>query len=387
MKIAHLCLAAFYIDDFGYQENVLPKMHLKQGHNVEIIASTETYIEKSFLGYVEPSIYTSKDGIKVTRLPYARWLPTKLVRKLRIYNGLYDAINKFKPDVIFIHGVQFLSVYTIRKYVAKNKHVKVFADGHTDFINSANNWLSKNILHKIIYRHCAQVLVPFTEKFWGVTPLRVDFFRDVYKVPENKTDLLVLGVDDTQLDLKNSDLARERVRKKYGLTQSDIVLITGGKLDERKHIHYLMETVGRNFNKKLKLLVFGEATDEMKEVIEAHFQYENVIRVGWLSPSEVYDYLHAADLAVFPGTHSVLWEQCVGLGLPCIFRRWKGMEHVNVGGNCLFLEAGDAQEIRNVLRQLIESENLLPELQKSALKKGPKEFTYSQIAKKAIGQD
>ena len=45
MKILHCCLAAFYIDNYGYQENILPKIHQIHGHEVKIVASTETFID------------------------------------------------------------------------------------------------------------------------------------------------------------------------------------------------------------------------------------------------------------------------------------------------------------------------------------------------------
>ena len=63
MKILHCCLAAFYIDKYGYQENVLPKMHKIQGHEVEILASTENYLNGNKLSYVKPSIYYNEDKI------------------------------------------------------------------------------------------------------------------------------------------------------------------------------------------------------------------------------------------------------------------------------------------------------------------------------------
>lgn len=28
MKILHICLASFYIDNYSYQENLLPKFHM-----------------------------------------------------------------------------------------------------------------------------------------------------------------------------------------------------------------------------------------------------------------------------------------------------------------------------------------------------------------------
>ena len=39
MKIVHLCLSAFFIDNYSYQENMLPKYHVKMGHKVTVIAS------------------------------------------------------------------------------------------------------------------------------------------------------------------------------------------------------------------------------------------------------------------------------------------------------------------------------------------------------------
>ena len=78
MKILHCCLAAFYIDNYGYQENILPKIHTLQGNEVKIIASTETYQKNNVLGYVRPSNYINENQIPVVRLPYIKWLPHHL---------------------------------------------------------------------------------------------------------------------------------------------------------------------------------------------------------------------------------------------------------------------------------------------------------------------
>ena len=43
MKIMHLMLSSFYIDNYSYQENLLPKYHKKLGYEVEIVASLFTF--------------------------------------------------------------------------------------------------------------------------------------------------------------------------------------------------------------------------------------------------------------------------------------------------------------------------------------------------------
>ena len=40
-------------------------MHKLQGHDVMIMASTETYVDNLHLGYVKPSEYLNEDGIPV----------------------------------------------------------------------------------------------------------------------------------------------------------------------------------------------------------------------------------------------------------------------------------------------------------------------------------
>ena len=56
-SIVHVCLANFFIDGYGYQENILPKFHKRLGYEVSVLASTETYLDNKELTYVEPSSY------------------------------------------------------------------------------------------------------------------------------------------------------------------------------------------------------------------------------------------------------------------------------------------------------------------------------------------
>ena len=85
MKILHCCLACFYIDNYSYQENILPKFHKIQGNDVKILASTETYIDNKVLGNTVSGSYFNEDGIEVTRINYSKYLPLFLAKKIRKY--------------------------------------------------------------------------------------------------------------------------------------------------------------------------------------------------------------------------------------------------------------------------------------------------------------
>tara|TARA_B110000211_G_C14093037_1_gene560506 strand:- start:4395 stop:5561 length:1167 start_codon:yes stop_codon:yes gene_type:complete len=385
MKIMHCCLAAFYIDNYGYQENILPKLHKVQGHDVCIVASTENYLENKTLGYSKSEKYINEHGIPVSRLSYVRWLPKFLVRKLRMYNGLKNELECFKPEIIFLHDIQFLDVFTIIEYKKNYPNVKIYADGHTDFINSARNWISKNILHKIIYKWCAKNIEPYVEKFFGVTPLRATFFEEVYGIDKHKIDVLVMGYDDSEDFQRPREEIKESTRAKFNIADDDFLIVTGGKIDERKKIHHLIKVISELNLTNIKLLVFGTATPDMEETIKSLCRHPSIIHVGWSSQVEINEYLVSSDFAFFPGTHSVIWEQTVGLGIPAVFKKWDGMSHVDVGGNCILLDKSDEQEIKATIISLISNKSLLNEMNIIAKTKGKSIFSYSEIAKKAIG--
>jgi 1,2-diacylglycerol 3-alpha-glucosyltransferase len=384
MKILHCCLAAFYIDDYGYQENILPRMHKLQGHDVAILASTETYIDNRVLGHVEARSYHTKEGIPVTRLPYTKGIPKKLAVKLRMYQGLLEAIEAFAPDILFLHDCQFLGIRKIVRYARSHPNVKIYVDGHTDFMNSAKTWISKNILHRIIYRYCAQSIEPYTRKFYGVLPVRVDFFQTMYGIPAEKTDLLVLGAEDSKVDLDRRDDIRSLLRKELGIQDSDFVVVSGGKIDRRKNIHILMRAVSEIGQQGIKLIVFGTPDDRMRDEIEALSKHDCITYVGWVASEKTYDYFILADLAVFPGTHSVLWEQAVGVGLPCVFKKWDGLQHIDLGGNCRFVDLASQEEIEKVILDICQRKDIYSAMKNVALNRGMKQFSYYEIAKRAI---
>jgi hypothetical protein len=101
---------------------------------------------------------------------------------------------------------------------------------------------------------------------------------------------------------------------------------------------------------------------------------------------KAYDYFLISDLGFFPGTHSVLWEQACACGLPCVFKDWEGMHHVDMGGNCEFLLEDSADVIRNIIFNIYSDKGKIQKM-KFAAESCKKEFFYSEIAKRALEID
>lgn len=382
MKIMHLMLACFYIDNYSYQENLLPKYHKMQGNDVEIVASLYSFDENGKGIWIEKgSKYVNEYGIPVTRLEFANSLGAKRLRK---YIGLADELNRFKPDILFIHGVQFSDISVVVKYLKGNRGTVVYIDNHSDFSNSATNWVSKHIQHEIIWKHYAQMVNPYVKKFYGVLPARVDFLINEYKLPKDKVELLVMGADDESVKNADNPEAIKSLRSKYGIREDDFLIMTGGKIDRWKtQTLLLMEAVSKIDDEKIKLIVFGSVTQELKAKVEALADGEKVQYIGWIQAKDSYQYFAAADLVVFPGRHSVFWEQVSAQGIPMLVKYWDGTTHVDLGGNVEFLKNDSVDEIKRAIQKVREEDNY-DKMKKVAMEKGRACFAYSEIAKRSV---
>ncbi|MDH4980682.1 glycosyltransferase family 4 protein [Hyphomicrobium sp. D-2] len=388
MRIAHVCLSNFYIDGFGYQENILPKIHKLMGHDVVIIASTESYVNKTQLSYVDPGSYINEHGIWVHRLPYSRYVPQLAQAKIRAYEGLLERLESFQPEVIFIHDVQFWDLLKIRSF-AKRTPVRVLADSHTDFVNSARGFVSRRLLHGIYYRNIVRRCRDVIERFYPTLPARGDFMANVYGLDRAKMRLLPFGVDDTALHGLDRAAVRNEMRAALSIPEDACVFVTGGKLDMRKNIHVLVDRFSRLKRAgelpNCHLLVFGKPDDEVRAALLNVECDASVHMMGWVPTAEIFRAFWAADLALFPGTHSVLWEEAIGHGLGAVFHRWRGMEHLDLGGNALFLDDAHPDTLDGVLRDLVSDDCAkIRALKSVAADKGPGTFSYSAIAAQAI---
>lgn len=385
MKIVHLCLGAFYPDHYSYQENMLPKFHKSLGYDVEVIASQESFDENGNTCYIDKiGNYQNEYDIRVNRLAYS--FPKKLNHKLKHYRGVYEGLVSADPDILFIHNCQFTSINEVIKYIKKNPELVVYVDNHVDFSNSARNWLSKNLLHKGLWRSCATKINPYVKKFYGVLPARVDFLVNIYGLPKDKVELLVMGVDDEQVSRVMAENARQKIREEYHIDNDDFLVMTGGKIDSfKKQTLLLMEAISKINNKNVRLIVFGSVTPELKEQVLGLCDGIIVQYVGWIQSDKSYDYFAAADLVVFPGRHSVFWEQVAGMGIPMICKYWNGTTHVERGGNVKFLYKDSVNEISQIIEELVNN-NIKFEEMKRIARANKCYFSYRDIALRAIEQ-
>lgn len=381
MKIVHIAPNAPYNDYWGYQDNLLPKYHKKLGHDVAVIVPNLTHRDGKVVE-TDCADYVLDDGVRVIRLKTKQY-PHRALTNMKARLPVAPYLAQLCPDFIFFHGLVSDSVYDAIAYKKKsNPNCVIVRDNHLDYNigNTADTWKQKLI--RSYYRHVNKRTVSYVAKVYGVTPWRKTYAEDYFRIPADKTDVLIMGADDEKIDFTNAEAIRARIRAEHGVGAADFLVVTGGKLDRKKNVCQLMEAV--KGQQDMKLLVFGQVNQEIKAEFDALLQENrNIIYIGWLDADRVYDYFLAADLVCFPGQHSVLWEQACAAKVPCVFKRWEGMEHVNNDGNSAFLEDVSPAGICGMLLELKFTQKY-DRMLETARSEKTDIYLYSKIAEKSL---
>lgn len=389
MKIVHICLSMGYTEGLNYQENVIIKYQAKDGHDVTLITTDHCFHEGEWGVCRTESDYINPDGVHIIRLPFAFPIPYKINKQIGIFKGFYPLLEQIHPDVIFVHNLQFQDLRTVGKYKKRHPDVKVNADNHSDFSNSARNWLSRNTLYRLWWKPCAKAVEKYVDTFFGVMPSRVDFLHNVYGIAPKKTDLLVMGADDEAVSAAADPLVKKKIRQQYGIDDEDFLILTGGKIDSFKTQTLLLMEAVKQMNREgtlrpVKLLVFGAVEEALRKRFDDLCDGVSVQYIGWANNSQSYEYFASADLVVFPGRHSVYWEQVVAQGIPMLCKYWEGTTHVDIGGNVRFLKEDSVELLKYEIMRLVELPDAYDEMKRAALSEGRRDFSYEEIARKSI---
>lgn len=376
MKILHCCLSEHYIDNYNYQENALTRMNMMDGHDVKIIASTETYIDNSKLAYVKARKYFTKEGIEVNRIPYKKYLPHIMMKKVRHYENVYNLIEEFSPDVIMFHGLCSYELVTVAQYKKNNSNVKLYADSHDDKNNSAKDWISKNILHKIFYKNIIKKAYKYIDKIFYITYETKVFLKEIYDIDEEKMEFYPLGGYIFSEEKRNEN--RTKIRKQLGIKEKDILLVHTGKLSESKRTEELLEAFLNVYDKKLKLVIIGSIPEEQKIILEELMQMDDRISyLGWKRPDELLKYLCACDLYVQPGSQSATMQNALCCGSAALL--YPHQSHIHLLGDSVFY-VKTVNDMVKVFQSISENPDQLENKRLQSYKIAKEKLDYKVLA-------
>lgn len=388
MKIVMLC--EFYNDNLEFQENLLAKYYNKHNHQVVIITSTFTSIFDYYSDNHDPKLPAKThviNGVKIIRLKYA----FNILNRLRRYTNIYEILEEERPGLIFVHDISPNMLEAV-KYKKKHQDCSIIMDYHADFSNSAKNWISLNILHKILRKYYLDRSRKYIDKIFPVVPASTKFLHEVYEVPMDEMELLPLGADtdvgnDTRINNEGS-----KIRSKYGIPIDDVVIFTGGKFEPKKKTELLIDAFHILKDPKLHLFIIGDASSTSqiykKSLIAHSKENQNIHFIGWLSSADIYKYMNACELAVFPAHQSILWQQAISMYLPLIVGNigHQDISYLNEYGNIIILDKNKitAKNIAENISTLLSSNQILNDMKSGAIKITDEMLNWDKLIMKTL---
>lgn len=376
MRILHCCLSCFYIDNYNYQENVLPRQNKIDGHEVLILASTETYIDNNKLGYIAPSTYVNENGIYVIRIPYRNNMPHAIMKKIRAYKDTIEHINIFKPDVILFHGTAAYDLINVAKYKASHPEVMLFVDSHGDFNNSAKSFLSREILHRGLYRRFMHKSLRYIDKVLCASIESYDFMREFYEIPKHKLEIYPLG--GTVFEGYEYSIIRKRIRTEMQLKEIDILFVHSGKMIRAKRTPELLKAFKEVPSVRHKLILLGSIPEDMKaDILPLVENDSRVSFLGWKSSEELQKYLCAADMYLQPGSQSATMQNAICCGCPVMLYPHKSHE-LYLKGNGFYVET--VEDMVRVFKTIDSNPKILKDMSEASYKVAYDLLDYRKLA-------
>jgi glycosyltransferase involved in cell wall biosynthesis len=364
----------------SYQENELIVQHVAMGHEVTVIAATDTYGSDKSVVHVPFGKYQLQCGAQLIRLPYVFGARGWLARKIRAHSGLSNCLESINPDRILFHGLSSWDLLSVAKYVQRYQHVKLYADCHEDFNNSAKTWASRELLHKRFYKLVFQKALDQISEVLCVTVESLDFAINFYDSPSSKTRIFPLGsVLESALSINQR---REVFRKIHAIDDSTIVITQTGKLDCTKQLEAALTAFHATPSTKLRFVIAGRMTDDVRMICLPLIQADSrILDLGWQSTEELRTILAGADFFLQPFGQTVTTQMAMGYGCVILAQELSSHRWL-VGENGRLFR--DSSELGAVYQWVLDNLNRLPQLKEATLDFAKSHLDYQKLAMQIV---
>jgi glycosyltransferase involved in cell wall biosynthesis len=223
-------------------------------------------------------------------------------------------------------------------------------------------------------------------------PASATFLHEIYKVPYEAMELLPLGADTELANSVRGTGAGRTLRRSLGIPDDHRVIFTGGKLTPAKKTELLFEAVARLASPSLHIVVVGQA-DKEHSAYEERLRHlattvPNVHMVGWLNPEGIYRHMDMADLAVFPASQSILWQQTIAMGLPLVVGDigHQDVSYLNSEQSIVILRRDEirADRLADVIAGLLGDPERMQAMGEGALRVADQQLNWDRLVQRTL---
>lgn len=223
---------------------------------------------------------------------------------------IISKIKSWQPDALFVYAWNFKSHLKVLRYF--HKRIPILFRGDSTLLNDAKGFSVKKMIRhtflKWVYHYIDAAL------YVGVQNKR--YFR-ACGVPENKLFFAPHAVDNhffSDLDALHTSHAKA-IRSEAGISESDIVFLYAGKIQEEKNLMFFISTFLKVQQPNAHLMIVGNGPLEARAK-KAAGENRNVHFIDFKNQSEMPAVYRAGDVFVLP-SQSETWGLAVNEAMSC----------------------------------------------------------------------
>lgn len=372
MKILHMAISDHYTEGMTYQDNMLIRQNLLDGHEVTIITDNYMYVNGEIVkGKEEDYIYTP--GLRVIRKAYHPYLNETISSKICRIDGLYELIDSIDPDVILYHSVYGQPMKVMAAYLKMHPQTRAFIDCHESLYNSGSGHgkIANYLFYRVFQKHYLKYVMPYTHKILSVSYNSTEFLKKMYGIPDEQIEFYPLG--GVVMSLEEREQYREARRNELALNPEDILLVHSGKLEPTKRTEELLDAFYDVKSNGIRMIIIGSIPADMHDILMPKIQRDNRVQyLGWKSGNELQEYICAGDLYIQPGLGSATLQNAACCGTAVAVYPHLGYTPVFGEENVFYIKT--KEDIVSLLNRILEDRSYLEAM---------REKTYS-VAKNVL---
>ncbi|MEK6899464.1 MAG: glycosyltransferase family 4 protein [Nanoarchaeota archaeon] len=305
-----------------------------------------------------------------------------------LYPSLNQSINRFKLDILHVHGLGFIQHdITIKNLKSKNPNLKVVCTPHGPFM-ALNKYNLLGSLFKTIYTPFIINSLRNYDKIIEVNPMQHIWMSKEYGIPKSKISFVPNGIPQESFKKLNSSVINN-TRKKYGLENKFIISYVG-RIQKYKGLDQIVKILPEiaKICPEVTFLAIGrdaEDTLRLKDLAKSLEVKDNVIFTGEVTESEKLALLDISEIFIFPSeweAFGIVLLEAMARSNALISSRTEGGRYlVQEGKNGFLFNYGDNKELSRKLKILINNKNLRFKMQKLNNKLS-RDYIWEDIAKK-----
>lgn len=371
---------------------MLPKYLVREGLDVHVLAMDlpHNYYMKDFKETYNSFISANSllAGIEEEYEGYTlHILPHKQTLGQMQMVGLWEKLRLLRPDIV----QTFNAIGSIPLDVALFKlflGYKLFTGNHTtaSVFPLANHqssfWVKKHIINTFVRFMPGRFISFFTEKCYAATIDCGDVALRFFGVPQNKIEILNLGVDTEIFKPANSEEEKQKsqeLRQKFNFLNSEIVCVYAGKFSEDKNPLLLANAISHLIDQgePFRGLFIGNGVQG-----EAIQSCRGCIVHPFVPVHELGNLFRCADIGVWPTQESTCMIDTAACGLPIVVNdTLAAVERIE--GNGLTYKLNDLTDLIQVLLSLRNPE-IRQKLGFFGATKMARDFSWETLAKRRI---